>query len=158
MARFSANATAKDLPRTRTPLAAVEAVPALNSAGARTAVEAELLAHPLARLHLAIEACRGADPNASRTARLIGSGRTKMAKKLCEEAAEVAIAAVKSKREGVIAESADLLYHLAVLWSAIGIKPGDVWAEMDRREALLGIAEKRPKSVIRIQKPEAAKE
>ena len=51
-------------------------------------------------------------------------------------------------REAVIKESADLIYHLVVLWIATGIRPEDVWKEMDRRERLLGIAEKVPKKVL----------
>jgi phosphoribosyl-ATP pyrophosphohydrolase len=48
----------------------------------------------------------------------------------------------------VVRESADLLYHLAVIWVATGVTPADVWKEMDRRERLLGIAEKLPKEVF----------
>ena len=51
-------------------------------------------------------------------------------------------------RDAVIKESADLIYHLIVLWIATGIRPEDVWKEMDRRERLLGIAEKVPKKVL----------
>jgi phosphoribosyl-ATP pyrophosphohydrolase len=47
----------------------------------------------------------------------------------------------------VIEESADVLYHLVVLWSDLGIKPADIWAELDRRQAMCGIAEKLPKPV-----------
>lgn len=69
-----------------------------------------------------------------------------MAKKVVEEAAEVALDAVVDDREAVIRESADLLYNLAVLWADMGLEPGDVWAEMERRERMLGMAEKLPKS------------
>ena len=99
------------------------------------------------RLYESVLARRGTDPSASRTAKLLAAGRAKMAQKLGEEAVEVVIDAVAGDREAVIAESADLLYHLAVLWADLGITPGEVWAEMDRREALLGIAEKLPKAV-----------
>jgi phosphoribosyl-ATP pyrophosphohydrolase len=47
--------------------------------------------------------------------------------------------------DAVVRESADLLYNLAVLWVAAGIHPKDVWMEMERRERLLGMAEKLPK-------------
>ncbi len=50
-------------------------------------------------------------------------------------------------RDSVVKESADLIYHLVVLWVSTGIRPEDVWKEMDRRERLLGIAEKVPKKV-----------
>ncbi len=99
----------------------------------------------LERLCKAIEAARGLDPAVSRTARLIQRGPSRMAKKLAEEAIEVAIDAVGGKREDVVRESADLFYNLSVLWVALGIKPQDVWNEMDRRERDFGIAEKLPK-------------
>ena len=100
----------------------------------------------LERLHAAVLAARHADPRTSRTARLLRSGRAKMAKKLAEEAVEVIIDAMHGGRDAVIRESADLLYHLVVLWGAAGVSPKDVWKEMDRRERLLGIAEKMPKA------------
>ena len=99
----------------------------------------------LERLHAAVLAAKYADPGTSRTARLLRSGRAKMAKKLAEEAIEVIIDAMHGGRDAVIRESADLLYHLVVLWGAAGVSPKDVWKEMDRRERLLGIAEKMPK-------------
>ncbi len=90
-------------------------------------------------------AARTADPATSRTARLLRAGRGKMTKKLAEEAIEVVIDAVHGHSEAVVRESADLLYNLVVVWVASGIQPKDVWAEMARRERLLGIAEKLPK-------------
>ena len=57
------------------------------------------------------------------------------------------IEAVRGERSAVINESVDLLYNLVVLWSEIGIAASEVWAEMDRRQALLGMAEKLPKEV-----------
>ena len=71
-----------------------------------------------------------------------------MAKKLAEEAVEVVIDAMNGDRDAVVKESADLIYNLVVLWVSSGIKPEDVWREMDRRERLLGIAEKVPKKVL----------
>jgi phosphoribosyl-ATP pyrophosphohydrolase len=71
-----------------------------------------------------------------------------MAKKLAEEAVEVVIDAMHGARDAVIRESADLIYNLVVLWVATGIRPDDVWKEMDRRERLLGIAEKVPKKLV----------
>jgi phosphoribosyl-ATP pyrophosphohydrolase len=100
----------------------------------------------LDRLYLAVLAARDLDPAVSRTARLFARGPAKMAKKLAEEAIEVVIDAVNRKPQAVIRESADLLYNLTVLWASAGVRPQDVWAEMDRREAMLGIAEKLPKS------------
>ena len=102
----------------------------------------------VARLHNAVIASRGTDPTKSRTARLLRSGRAKIAKKLGEEAVEVVIDAMHGQTDAVIRESADLLYNLVVLWVHAGIKPDDVWAEMRRRERLLGIAEKLPKDMV----------
>ena len=83
----------------------------------------------------------------SRTARLLRSGRSKMAKKLAEEAVEVVIDAMHGNRDAVVRESADLLYNLVVLWVSAGIAPKEVWKEMERRERLMGIAEKLPKDL-----------
>ena len=94
------------------------------------------------RLYDGVIAAKHGDPTRSRTARLLRSGRAKMAKKLAEEAVEVIIDAMHGGRDAVIRESADLLYHLVVLWGSAGVSPKEVWKEMDRRERLLGIAEK----------------
>jgi phosphoribosyl-ATP pyrophosphohydrolase len=84
----------------------------------------------------------------SRTARLLHAGRAKMAKKLAEEAVEVVIDTMNGERDAVVRESADLLYHLAVLWASAGVRPVDVWQEMARRERMFGIAEKVPKKAL----------
>ena len=99
----------------------------------------------LERLYQAVIVARDLDPATSRTARLFQRGPSKMAKKLAEEAIEVVIDAVNGNTEAVVRESADLLYNLTVLWASAGVKPEDVWREMERREDLLGIAEKLPK-------------
>jgi phosphoribosyl-ATP pyrophosphohydrolase len=88
---------------------------------------------------------RNQSPVPARTARLTAAGRQKMAKKLVEEAGEAALAAVVTDRDELIAESADLLYHLMVLWASLQIPPEEVWAEMRAREAAYGLAEKRAK-------------
>jgi phosphoribosyl-ATP pyrophosphohydrolase len=80
-----------------------------------------------------------------RTARLLAAGSCRMAQKLMEEAGEVALEAVRHRSRAVIRESADLVYHLVVLWRECGIAPDEVWAEMRRRADRLGIAEKLPK-------------
>jgi phosphoribosyl-ATP pyrophosphohydrolase len=98
------------------------------------------------RLYAAVMAAKDLDPAVSRTARLFQRGPAKMAKKLAEEAIEVVIDAVTGNSDAVVRESADLLYNLTVLWAAAGVRPADVWAEMERRESLLGIAEKLPKA------------
>ena len=94
------------------------------------------------RLYEGVIAARHGDPTRSRTARLLRSGRAKMAKKLAEEAVEVVIDAMNGSRDAVIKESADLIYNLVVLWVASGVQPKEVWKEMERRERLFGIAEK----------------
>jgi phosphoribosyl-ATP pyrophosphohydrolase len=101
----------------------------------------------LERLHKSVVALQKGDPAQSRTARLMRAGRAKIAKKMAEEAVEVVVDVMRGNREAAIRESADLLYHLVVLWAEAGIRPQDVWAEMDRRERLLGIAEKPPKDI-----------
>ncbi|MCK1685252.1 phosphoribosyl-ATP diphosphatase [Bradyrhizobium sp. 145] len=106
----------------------------------------------LERLYLAVLAARDLDPATSRTARLFQRGSSKMAKKLAEEAIEVVIDAVNGDSEAVIRESADLLYNLTVLWASAGVRPEDVWREMTRREDMLGIAEKLPKSAMKLPK------
>jgi phosphoribosyl-ATP pyrophosphohydrolase len=102
----------------------------------------------IARLYHAALACRHDDPSTSRTARLLRSGRSKMAKKLAEEAIEVVIDAMHGDRDAVVKESSDLIYNLVILWVSTGVRPEDVWKEMDRRERLLGIAEKVPKKAV----------
>jgi phosphoribosyl-ATP pyrophosphohydrolase len=109
----------------------------------------------LERLYHAVIAARDLDPATSRTARLFQRGPSKMAKKVAEEAIEVAIDAVSGNTDAMIRESADLFYNLAVLWAAVGIRPDDIWAEMDRRERMLGIAEKLPKTAAKPVKPSA---
>jgi len=99
----------------------------------------------LERLYRSVLALQNGDPRSSRTARLMRSGRGKIAKKMAEEAVEVVVDVMRGDREAAVRESADLLYHLVVLWTEAGIRPKDVWAEMDRRERLFGLAEKLPK-------------
>lgn len=100
----------------------------------------------LDRLYASILEARDRDPSLSRTAKLFRDGVQKMAKKLVEESIEVGLDAVQMNRENVILESADVLYHLAVVWAECGISPDDVRGEIDRRERLYGIAEKLPKT------------
>ena len=106
------------------------------------------MADSVARLYDAVIAVRGTDPAKSRTARLLRSGRAKIAKKLGEEAVEVVIDAMHGQTDAVVRESADLLYNLVVLWAHAGVHPDDVWSEMQRREKMFGIAEKLPKDMV----------
>ncbi len=96
----------------------------------------------LERLFAVIEGRRGADPASSYTAKLFADGADKIAQKLGEEAVEAVIAAAARDPERLAAESADLLYHLLVAWAEAGLAPGDVWAELARREGVSGIEEK----------------
>ncbi|TCK23895.1 phosphoribosyl-ATP pyrophosphatase [Ancylobacter aquaticus] len=97
------------------------------------------------RLHAAVAATRKGTNPSVRTEKLFRKGRAAMAKKVAEEAVEVALDAVVGDRAATVRESVDLLYNLVVLWVELGIEPDDVWAEMRRREKLLGMAEKLPK-------------
>jgi phosphoribosyl-ATP pyrophosphohydrolase len=96
----------------------------------------------LDRLFAVVESRRNADPTVSHSARLLSRGPAKVAQKFGEEAVECLIEAVTGNREALIGESADVLYHLLVLWVSAGVSPTDVWAELIRREGISGIAEK----------------
>ena len=98
--------------------------------------------HTLDRLFTTIESRKSADPTSSYTAKLFGKGKAKIAQKLGEEATETVIAAMGGDQREVAAESADLLYHLLVLWAETGVAPEEVWAILDEREGVSGIAEK----------------
>lgn len=96
----------------------------------------------LERLYGVIASRHGGDPEQSYTAKLFSQGPRKIAQKFGEEAMEAVIAAASGKREEIVAESADVLYHLLVMWAHAGIAPGEVWAELARREGVSGNAEK----------------
>jgi phosphoribosyl-ATP pyrophosphohydrolase len=83
-----------------------------------------------------------------RTFKLLESGVHKLTRKLIEEACEVTVETVQRNPAGVVRESADLLYHLVVLWFHIGIEPTEIWEEMQARASALGLAEKRPKTGV----------
>ncbi len=96
----------------------------------------------LDRLWATVMSRRGADPDVSHSARLLSRGTAKVAQKLGEEAVEAVIEATLGNRAALVGESADVLYHLMVVWVDAGIRPDEVWAELERREAISGIAEK----------------
>ena len=96
----------------------------------------------LDRLYEVIESRRNADPKTSNTARMFQRGTEKIAQKLGEEAIEAVIEGVRGKKKLLILESADVVYHLLVMWASRGVKPADVWKELIRREGRSGIAEK----------------
>lgn len=87
----------------------------------------------------------------SHSARLLARGTAKVAQKLGEEAVECVIEATQGNRAATVMESADLLYHLIVVWVDAGIRPEEVWTELARRQGISGLAEKaaRPKGIVR---------
>ena len=94
------------------------------------------------RLFATIIARKGADAATSYTAKLLAGGVATCAKKFGEEAVEAALAGVSGDKAHLAAESADVLYHLAVLWAAAGITPDDVYAVLEKREGVSGLTEK----------------
>ena len=104
----------------------------------------------LDRLFDVVQSRKGTDPSVSHSARLLSRGTYKIAQKFGEEAVECLIEAVAGRKDLLIGESADVLYHLIVLWVDAGVTPQDVWAELKRREGTSGIEEKasRPKQVL----------
>jgi phosphoribosyl-ATP pyrophosphohydrolase len=106
----------------------------------------ELSGACLDRLYGVIESRRGADPTTSHTANLFHKGRAKIAQKVGEEAIETVIEAMRGDKELLLGESADLLYHLLVLWADCGIKPDEVWTKLLARDGVSGIAEKAARS------------
>lgn len=103
----------------------------------------------LERLFETVVARKNAPPSLSHSARLMARGRNKIAQKFGEEAVECVIEAVNGNREALINESADVLYHLIVMWVDGGVHPHDVWKELERREGTSGLEEKasRPKDM-----------
>jgi phosphoribosyl-ATP pyrophosphohydrolase len=104
--------------------------------------------HALDRLHRIVAARRGADPAESYTAKLYARGVPKIAQKTGEEAVETVIEAVRlaeggGDRDALVGESADLLYHLTVLWAALDIDPAEVWARLDARHGTSGFDAKK---------------
>ncbi|GAB4146480.1 MAG: phosphoribosyl-ATP diphosphatase [Sphingomonadales bacterium] len=96
----------------------------------------------LMRLYQTILARRQADPEQSYVARLSAKGRIKIAQKLGEEAVETALAAVAQGNDALVDESADLLFHLLLLWADAGIRPEQVYAKLAAREGVSGLSEK----------------
>ena len=66
-----------------------------------------------------------------------------LAKKIGEEAIEVVLEYLDNNKNKIIKESADLLYHLCVMWISADIKPVDVWDELHRRKGISGLEEKK---------------
>lgn len=104
-------------------------------------------ARVLDALHATVNDRRRANPATSHSARLLARGTAKVAQKLGEEAVETVIEAARGNRAAVVTESADLLYHLIVVWVDAGIAASEIWAELKRREGVSGIAEKRARAL-----------
>ena len=113
-----------------------------GSAVLRTATLDGATAGVLDRLFEVVTLRRDADPNISHSARLLSRGTAKVAQKFGEEAVECLIEAVAGNSAKLVGESADVLYHLIVMWVDAGLHPGEIWAELQRREGTSGIAEK----------------
>lgn len=99
-------------------------------------------ARVLDRLWSTVLSRKDSDPALSHSARLLSRGTAKIAQKFGEEAVECLIEAVGGHRTALIGESADVLYHLLVLWVDAGLRPEQIWSELARREGMSGIAEK----------------
>ncbi len=96
----------------------------------------------LDELFRVIASRKGADPKSSYTAKLFEDGLEAIADKVGEEATEAVEAGLSDRPDSLTAESADLLYHLLVLWAASGVTPSEVWAVLEARRGTSGLAEK----------------
>ena len=102
--------------------------------------------HIFDRLFAVIKAKKRDDPATSYTASLFRRGVPKIAQKLGEETVETIIEAVRGDKTRLREESADLLYHLFVLWAAAGITPEQVGKILAKRSSQSGLAEKAQRS------------
>jgi phosphoribosyl-ATP pyrophosphohydrolase len=102
--------------------------------------------HPIDHLYATILARKGTDPKRSYTAKLLKAGIAQCAKKLGEEGVEAALAGVGGRKKEIISESADVLYHLLVLWAATGVKPKSVYDALEARRARSGLSEKKARA------------
>jgi len=98
--------------------------------------------HIIEKLYEVLEQRKDADPETSYVAKLYEGGAEKISRKVMEEALETVLEAVKGDSEKLAAESADLLFHLMVLWAQQGVKPAEVFAILEERLGTSGHAEK----------------
>ena len=104
------------------------------------------MSQALDKLFATIAARKGSDPSQSYTAKLLAQGVEQCAKKFGEEATEAVIAAIQKDKTELAKESADVLYHLLVLWAASGITPEEVYTVLQSREGQSGLEEKASRS------------
>ena len=93
-----------------------------------------------------IQSRKGADPESSYTASLLAKGTAKIAQKVGEEAVETCIEALQGNKDALANESADLLYHLMVLWADQGLTPDDIMKVLQKRQGTSGHEEKASRS------------
>ena len=94
------------------------------------------------RIYDTIVKRKDADPKSSYVAGLFAKGSKKIAQKIGEEATETVLASAGGNKQEIVSESADLLFHLLVLWAAHDIKPDDIAEELTKREGMSGLDEK----------------
>ena len=100
----------------------------------------------LARLFATVESRRGGDPARSYAARRLAQGTAVIARKVGEEAVETVVAALSGGPDALVEESADLIFHLMLLWADAGVSPERVWKALERREGVSGLDEKRART------------
>ena len=96
----------------------------------------------LERIASTIEERKGGDPKTSYVAKLLSEGEDSVLKKIVEEATETVLAAKSGDRLHLVREIADLWFHSMILLARHGLGPGDVLAELHRREGIPGLDEK----------------
>ena len=111
----------------------------------------------LERLADVIESRRTSDPERSYVARLLARGTDPILKKIGEEATETVMAAKDADRARIIAETADLWFHCLIMLSHFGLRPGQVLAELERREGTPGLEEKAGREAVKREADERAK-
>lgn len=103
----------------------------------------------LQQLYDTINARKNGDVTTSYTAKIFAKGTAKIAQKVGEEAVEVVIAAMQQDKQDIVSESADLLFHLLMLWADRGVTPEDVLQELQKRRGVSGIDEKKARKGIK---------
>jgi len=96
----------------------------------------------LQRLYDVVLQRRKADPDESYVAKRFKQGTAKIVQKFGEEAVETVIAAMREDKEEVISESADMIFHWLLLLADVGVRPEEVWKELDHRTGISGLDEK----------------